>query len=134
MNALTLLTFAVQDSATMMGRELKHTLRFPLRVVGIILVPVVMLLLFLYILGGPIGRGLGDVAPGAPYVDFLVPGILLLTVAAGCGPTAINVHTDMAGGFVDRIRAMAVTRGALLAGHVGGSVLRTLAATTAVTV
>jgi ABC-2 type transport system permease protein len=134
MSALTLLTIAVQDSAAMLARELKHTLRFPLLLVSVILVPVVMLLLFVYILGGPIGHGLGDAAHGAPYVDFLVPGILLLTVAAGCGPTAINVRTDMAGGFVDRIRAMAVTRGALLAGHVGGSVLRTLVATTVVTV
>src|SRR5216684_6846365 len=130
---MTALTIAIQDSTTMLGRELKHTLRFPLLLVSTILVPVVMLVLFDYILGGPIGHGLGDAARGAPYVDFLVPGILLLTVAAGCGPTAINVHTDMAGGIVDRIRIMAVTRGALLAGHVGGSVLRTLLATTVVT-
>ena len=118
----------------MLGREWKHTVRFPLLMVSTILVPVVMLLLFVYILGGPIGQGLGDAARGASYVDFLVPGILMMTVAAGCGPTAINVHTDMAGGFVDRIRAMPVTRGALLAGHVGGSVLRAVLATTVVTV
>jgi ABC-2 type transport system permease protein len=134
MSALTVLTSAVQDSATMLGRELKHTLRFPLLLVSTILVPVVMLLLFDYILGGPIGQGLGHAARGGTYVDFLVPGILMLTVAAGSGPMAINVRMDMAGGFVDRIRAMAVTRGALLAGHVGVSVLRTLAATTVVTV
>jgi len=131
---MTALTVAIQDSTTMIGRELKHTLRFPLLLVSTILVPVVMLVLFDYILGGPIGHGLGDVAHGAPYVDFLVPGIILLTVAAGCGPAAINVHTDMAGGFIDRIRTMAVTRGALLAGHVGGSVARTLAATVVVTI
>ena len=131
---MTALTTAIQDSTTMIGRELKHTLRFPLLLVSTILVPVVMLVLFDYILGGPIGHGLGDAAHGAPYVDFLVPGIILLTVAAGCGPAAINVHTDMAGGFIDRIRTMAVTRGALLAGHVGGSVVRTLAATVVVTV
>jgi ABC-2 type transport system permease protein len=118
----------------MLGREFKHTLRFPLLLVSTILVPVVMLLLFDYILGGTIGHGLGDAARGRPYVDFLVPGILMLTAAAGCGPTAISVRTDIAGGFVERIRAMAVTRGALLAGHVGGNVLRTLVATTVLTV
>ena len=123
-------SIAIQDATTMIGRELKHTLRFPLLLVGTILVPVVMLLLFDYILGGPIGRGLGGGAHGAAYVDFLVPGILLMTVAAGCGPTAINVNTDMTGGIIDRIRTMAVTRGALLAGHVGGSVVRALVATT----
>src|SRR5712691_11299216 len=134
MSALSGLTIAAQDSATMLGREVKHTLRFPLLLVSTILSPVVLLLLFVYILGGPIGHGLGNAARGAPYVDFLVPGILMMTVAAGCEPMAINVHTDMAGRFVDRIRAMAVTRAALLTGHVGGSVLRTLVATTVVTV
>jgi ABC-2 type transport system permease protein len=122
------LTIAAQDSTTMIGRELKHTIRFPLLLVGTILVPVVMLLLFDYILGGTIGRGLAIAPHGAPYVDFLVPGILVMTVAASCGPTAIQVNTDMTGGIIDRIRTMAVARGALLAGHVGGSVLRTLLA------
>jgi ABC-2 type transport system permease protein len=130
---VTTLTIAAQDSTTMIGRELKHTLRFPLMLVGSILVPVVFLLLFVYILGGPIGHGLGAAGRGAPYVDFLVPGILMMTVAAGSGTTAITVCTDMTGGIVDRFRTMAVSRGALLAGHVGGNVLRTLVTTTVVT-
>src|SRR2546428_10354534 len=108
------LTIAAQDSATMLGREIKHSLRLlRLLVVSAILVPVVMLLLFDYILGGTIGHGLGNAARGAPYVDFLVPGILMMVVAGGCGPTAINVTMDMTGGFVDRIRAMAVNRGSM---------------------
>jgi len=131
---MSALTVAAQDSATMLGREIKHSLRLVrLLMVSAILVPVVMLLLFDYILGGTIGHGLGAAARGAPYVDFLVPGILMMAVAGGCGPTAINVTVDMTGGFIDRIRTMAVTRGALLAGHVGGNVLRTLVATAAVT-
>jgi ABC-2 type transport system permease protein len=130
---MSALIIAAYDSATMFGREFKHTLRFPLLLVMPILAPVVMLLLFDYILGGTIGHGLGDAARGAPYINFLVPGIIMMTVASGTGPTAINVNTDAAGGFVDRIRTMAVTRGALLAGHVGGSVMRTLIATTAIT-
>jgi ABC-2 type transport system permease protein len=128
------LTVAAQDSATMLWREIKHSIRLlRLLIVSAILVPVVMLLLFDYILGGTIGRGLGDAARGAPYIDYLVAGILVMTVAGGCGPTAINVTMDMTGGFVDRIRTMAVTRSALLAGHVGVSVLRMLVATAAVT-
>ena len=130
---MTTLSIAAQDSTTMLGRELKHTLRFPLLLVGAILVPVVFLLLFVYILGGPIGHGLGAAARGAPYVDFLVPGILVMTVAAGSGTTAINVNTDMTGGIIDRFRTMAITRGAVLTGHVGASVLRTLVTTTIVT-
>jgi len=130
---MSALTTATYDSATMFGREFKHTLRFPLLLLMPILAPVVMLLLFDYILGGTIGQGLGAAARGAPYVNFLVPGIIMMTVASGTGPTAINVNTDVAGGFVARIRTMAVTRGAVLAGHVGGSVMRTLIATTAIT-
>jgi len=84
--ALTTLTIAAQDAITMLWRELKHTLRFPLLLVGSILVPVVLLLLFVYILGGPIGAGLGDAARGAPYVDFLVPGILMMTWRRAPGP------------------------------------------------
>jgi ABC-2 type transport system permease protein len=87
------LTIAAQDSATMLWREIKHSIRLlRLLIVSAILVPVVMLLLFDYILGGTLGQGLGDVARGAPYIDNLVPGILVMTVAGGCGPTAINVR------------------------------------------
>jgi len=132
---MSAMTLVAQDSATMLGREIKHSVRLlRLLVVSSILVPIVMLLLFDYILGGTIGRGLGAAAHGAPYIDYLVAGILVMTVAGSCGPTAINVTMDMTGGFVDRIRTMAVTRGALLAGHVGVSVLRMLVATAAVIV
>src|SRR3984893_1952657 len=127
---MTTVTIALQDATTMLGRELKHTLRYPLLLVSTILVPVVMLLLFDYILGGTIGHGLGAAAHGAPYVDFLVRGILLMTVASGCGPTAIPVNNDMTDEIIGRIRTMALTRRALLAGHVGGSVVRALVATT----
>jgi ABC-2 type transport system permease protein len=132
MSALTTLTIA-QDSTTMLWREFKHTRRFPLLLIASIISPVVMLLLFVYILGGPIGAGLGDAARGAPYVDFLVPGILMMTVAAGASTTAINMCTDMTGGIIDRFRTMAVSRGAVLTGHVGSSVLRTLVTTTFLT-
>jgi len=130
---MTTLTNAAQDSTTMLGRELKHTLRFPLMLVALILVPVVFLLLFVYILGEPIGAGLGDAARGVRYVDFLVPGILMMTVASGTGITAINVCTDMTGGIIDRFRTMAITRGAVLTGHVGANLLRTLVTTGVVT-
>jgi len=127
------LATAAQDSATMTARELKHTLRFPLMLVASILVPVVLLLLFVYILGGPIGNGLGAAARGASYVDYLVPGILMMTIAAGSGNIAIGVCTDMREGIIDRFRTMAITRGAVLTGHVAGTVIRALVTTTVVT-
>jgi ABC-2 type transport system permease protein len=123
---MTTLAIAAQDSTTMLGRELKHTIRYPLMLIASILTPVVLLLLFVYILGGPIEAGLGG---NAQYVDFLVPGILMMTVAAGTSTTAINVCTDMTGGIIDRFRSMAVTRGAVLTGHVAASVLRALVTT-----
>lgn len=130
---MTALATAAQDSTTMVARELKHTLRFPLMLVASIVVPVVLLLVFVYILGGPIGSGLGAAARGASYVDYLVPGILMMTIAAGTGTTAIGVCTDMTRGIVDRFRTMAIARGAVLTGHVVGYVIRTLVTTTVVT-
>src|SRR5260370_2093546 len=98
---MSALTIAAQDSVTMLGREIKHSLRLVrLLIVSAVLVPVVMLLLFDYILGGTIGHGLGDAARGAPYIDFLVPGILIMTIAGGCGPTAINGSMDITAAFV----------------------------------
>ena len=128
---MTAMTMTAQDTATMLGRELRHTLRYPLMLIASIISPVVMLLLFDYILGGPIGHGLsiygpGSAARGAAYIDYLVPGILVMTVASGTSTTAINVCTDMTGGIIDRFRTMAVSRGALLAGHVTANVLRTM--------
>jgi ABC-2 type transport system permease protein len=130
---VTTMTVSAQDSATMLERELKHTRRYPLLLVGSILVPVVFLLLFVYILGGPIGHGLGDVARSGSYVNFLAPGILVMTAAAGTSSTAISVCLDMTGGVIDRLRTMAVSRGAMLTGHVGANVLRTLITTAVVT-
>jgi ABC-2 type transport system permease protein len=130
---VTTLTVAAQDSSTMLGRELKHTIRYPMLLIGSILVPVVFLLLFVYIFGGPIAHGLGSAARGAPYVDYLVPGILMMTVAAGTSTVAINVCLDATGGIIDRFRTMAISRGALLAGPVGASVLRSLVTTAVVT-
>ncbi len=130
---MTPLKLAAQDSLTMLGRELKHTIRYPMMLITSILTPVVMLLLFVYILGGPIGHEIGDGARGAPYVDFLAPGILMMTVAAASSTTAINVCTDMTGGIIDRFRTMAVSRGAVLTGHVGTYLVRTLVNTAFVT-
>jgi ABC-2 type transport system permease protein len=130
---VTTLTVAAQDSTTMLGRELRHTIRYPMLLIGSILVPVVFLLLFVYVFGGPIAHGLGSAARGAPYVDYLVPGILMMTAAAGTSTVAINVCLDATGGIIDRFRTMAISRGALLAGPVGASVLRSLVTTAVVT-
>ena len=89
------------------------------------------LLLFVYVLGGQLGTGLGGHgvlhADRNAYLTYVVPGILILTVASAALGTAISVATDMTTGIIDRFRTMAIARGAVLTGHVIGSLLQTLA-------
>jgi ABC-2 type transport system permease protein len=93
--------------------------------------PIVFLLLFVYVFGGQLGSDLG--ASGAPhggrsaYLTYIVPGILIITVASAALGTAISVASDMTGGIIDRFRTMSIARAAVLTGHVIGSLLQTLA-------
>jgi ABC-2 type transport system permease protein len=126
---MTSLTYTVADSATMLRRNLKHQLRYPSLTLMLAGMPIVFLLLFVYVLGGQLGTGLGGhgaVGRGA-YVTYVVPGILIITVASAALGTAISVATDMTGGIIDRFRTMAISRAAVLTGHVIGSLLQTLA-------
>jgi ABC-2 type transport system permease protein len=86
----------------------------------------VLLLLFVYVFGGALGAGLGGVSGGRDaYIAYVVPGILLLTIAAAAQGTAISVAMDMAEGIVARFRTMAISRASVLTGHVVGSVIQT---------
>jgi ABC-2 type transport system permease protein len=96
--------------------------------------PVVFLLLFVYVLGGTLGAGLGGPSGGrAEYVDYVVPGIILITVAAVAQGTAISVAMDMTGGIIARFRTMAISRASVLTGHVFGSMIQTMLAVAVVT-
>lgn len=106
----------------MVGRNLRHTLRSPDTMIMTIAVPVTILLMFVYVFGGAMNVG-------GSYIDYVVPGILLLCAGFGSGATAVAVATDLHTGIVDRFRAMAVSRGAVLTGHVLESVLRNLVTT-----
>ncbi len=120
-------SYAVSDSATMLRRNLRHMQRYPSLTVMLVGLPVVFLLLFVYVLGGTLGAGLGGVSGGrAEYVEYLVPGILLITVASGSTGTAISVAMDMTEGIIDRFRTMAISRTAVLTGHVIGSMIQTM--------
>lgn len=122
----------LSESVTMTGRELRHALTYPALLVSALSVPIVMLLLFVYVLGDPLGSGLGQ-ADGR-YIDYLTPGILVMTVATGTAAVAINICTDMTQGIIDRFRTMPIARSAVLAGHVTSSLLRILASVAFVTV
>jgi hypothetical protein len=76
----------------------------------------VILLLFAYVFGGTLGAGIGG--DRSAYVNYLTPGILLLTMAGAAAGTAISVAMDMTEAIVDRFRSMAIARISLLTGHV----------------
>ncbi|MEV0688000.1 ABC transporter permease [Nocardia sp. NPDC050378] len=115
MSALT----TVQDSVTMLDRNIRHTLRSPDTMIMTIALPVMILLMFVYVFGGAMR------VDGA-YIDYVVPGIILLCAGFGASTTAVALSTDLAEGIVDRFRAMAIARSAVLTGHVVESVLRNL--------
>lgn len=119
--------YALRDSATMLRRDIRHSLRYPLLAIGGILVPVFLLLLFVGVFGNTLRAGLGAAAPaGGHYIDYLAPGILVMTAGAAAAGTAINVCIDMNEGIIARFRTMAITRTSVLTGQVLGSMARTL--------
>ncbi|MFD7657838.1 ABC transporter permease [Actinosynnema sp. NPDC059797] len=127
-------TRAFTDSATMLRRQLRHMLRYPTLTLTAAGVPVVFLLLFVYVLGGILGSGLGGPSGGRDaYVDYVVPGIILMTAATAAQGTAISVAIDMTEGIVARFRTMAIARVSVLTGHVLGSLVQTLLSMAAVT-
>jgi ABC-2 type transport system permease protein len=128
---MTSLAYTLTDSRTMLRRQLKHLLRYPSMTVLLLGMPVIFLLLFVYVFGGQLGAGLGHEhlagrGSRSTYLNFVVPGILLMTVAAAANGTAILVAMDMTGGIVARFRTMSIARASVLAGHVLGSVLQAL--------
>ncbi len=129
---MTSLTFVGADSSAMVRRNLLHVIRYPALSVFVIAIPVVFLLLFVFVFGGTLGAGLPQGAGGASdrgtYLAYVVPGILLVAVAGGAAGTATTVAMDMTQGIVARFRTMAISRTAVLAGHVIGNVLQGLIA------
>lgn len=127
MSTMSTVSWTLADSATMIRRSLRHIVRYPGLSVTLILMPVVFLLLFVYVFGGTLGAGLG--APGGgrtEYVNYVTPGIVMMTIAAAAQGTAISVTMDMTEGIIARFRTMAISRGSVLAGHVVGSLAQTL--------
>jgi ABC-2 type transport system permease protein len=126
---MTTLSYAATDSATMLRRNLRHALRYPALTLATLLTPIVILLLFVGVLGDALGSGLASATGDAGYVDYVAPGIVLMTVASGCLATSVAVCVDVTGGIIDRFRTMAIARASLLTGHVVGSMIQTLAST-----
>src|SRR3954451_4231679 len=109
---MTTLAYTLTDSTTMLQRNLKHAVRYPVLTLFVAGIPIVLLLLFVYVFGGTLGAGLPGVSGSDrdAYADYLTPGMLLFTVVGGAQLTAIGIAMDMTEGIVARFKTMAVWR------------------------
>ncbi|NKZ08786.1 ABC transporter permease [Actinomadura latina] len=116
---MSALAFAVSDSTTMTRRVLKHTMRNPSTLLMSIMLPLIILLLLNYGIGGALNTG--DIK----YIDYLIPGIIMMGAGYSASATAVAVSSDMNEGIIDRFRTLSISRGSILIGHVAGNTLRT---------
>jgi ABC-2 type transport system permease protein len=113
---------AVGDALTMAGRCIRLSTRNLDALLTSLMLPVMLMLVFVYLFGGAIQTG-------GTYVTYVVPGVILLCAGFGSATTAVTVSHDMTGGIVDRLRSMDVGGPAVLAGHVAASVARNASST-----
>jgi ABC-2 type transport system permease protein len=121
---MTTLTFAVRDSATMTRRSLRHVLRYPVTLVVSVAVPVLLVLLFVGVFGA-LKASLGA-GPHASYIDYVMPGIIVMTAGYGSSVTAQAVNRDSTEGIIGRFRTMAISPVSVLNGYVVSALARTL--------
>lgn len=116
---------AISDALTMGGRCIRLSLRNIDALLTALILPVILMLVFVYLFGGAIETG-------TEYRTYVVPGVILLCAGFSSATTAVTVSQDMAGGIVDRLRSMDVGGPAVLAGHVAASIVRNAASTVVV--
>jgi ABC-2 type transport system permease protein len=100
------------DMGIMLGRSMRHIFRSMDTILTVAITPIAIMLLFVYVFGGAIQTGMDN------YVNYLLPGILLITIASGIAYTALRLFMDMQSGIFDRFHSMPVARSAPLWGHV----------------
>jgi ABC-2 type transport system permease protein len=110
----------VGDTVLLLGRSLRHIARSPDTIITTAIMPIAFLLLFVYVLGGAIQTGTDK------YVDYLLPGILLITIASGISYTAYRLFLDRTGGIFERFQSMPIARSSVLWAHVLTSVVANL--------
>jgi ABC-2 type transport system permease protein len=111
----------VGDVTALLGRSLRHIGRSPDTIITTAITPVAMMLLFVYVFGGAIETG-----GGGSYVDYLLPGILLITIASGIAYTAYRLFLDMKSGIFERFQSMPIARSSVLWAHVLTSLVANL--------
>jgi ABC-2 type transport system permease protein len=105
-------THFVGDTAVLTGRTLRHVTRSPDTIITTAIMPIAIMLLFVYVFGGAIDSG------SVPAVNYMLPGILLITVASGISYTAFRLFTDLQGGILERFQSMPISRPGVLWAHV----------------
>src|SRR5215469_15194212 len=100
------------DLSVMLGRSMRHFFRSLDTIITVTITPIAMMLLFVYVFGGAIQTGT------AHYVNYILPGILLIAIASGISYTALRLFTDVQRGIVERFRSMPIAPSTLLWGHV----------------
>jgi ABC-2 type transport system permease protein len=108
------------DTAVLTERSLKHITRSLDTIITTVLIPIALLLLFVYVFGGAVNHGAGT------YVSYLLPGILLITIASGISYTAYRLFTDMQNGIFERLQSMPIARSSVLWAHVLTSLVANL--------
>ena len=114
--------YAFSDARVMTTRCIRRSLRDPEAFFTALFLPVMLMLLFVYVFGGAMNTG-------GRYVDYVVPGLIVLCAGFGASTTAVAVATDMANGIVDRFRSMPIHGTSIFVGHISASLVRNLAAT-----
>ncbi len=110
------------DTAVLTGRSLRHITRSPDTIITTAIMPIAFMLLFVYVFGGAIDTGSGSDS----YVNYLLPGILLITIATGISYTAFRLFLDMKGGIFERFQSMPIARPSVLWAHVLTSLVANL--------
>jgi ABC-2 type transport system permease protein len=119
------IAYTLTDSRVMIKRCLRRSLRDSEAFFTALFLPIVLMLLFVYVFGGALNTG------GA-YVDYVVPGLIVLCAGFGAGTTAVAVASDMSNGIVDRFRSMPINGSSILLGQIVASLARNIVATTLV--
>jgi len=102
----------LRDTGVLFGRSMRHILRSPDTIITVLITPVMLMLLFVYVFGGAIHAGTDN------YVNYLLPGILLIAIASGISYTAARLFSDVQRGLFSRFRSLPLARSSLLWGHV----------------
>ena len=116
-------THVLGDTSVLTGRSLRHILRSPDTIITTAVTPIALMLLFVYVLGGAITTGSDE-----SYVNYMLPGILLITIASGVAYTAYRLFLDLQGGIFDRFQSMPIARSSVLWAHVLTSLVANMAA------